>query len=370
MKRHLRFLMLLACPFFSCSNSSDLTMLVGTYTGGSSVGIYSYRFNSEDLTVQPLSEVAVSNPSFLTVTPDAKYVYSVSESGRNSTVSAFAFDKAKGTLRLLNQKTVGAGPCNVFYHTPTRTVATANYSDGSVSITNVEADGSLGEQQVLFKYEGQGINAKRQNKPYLHCVIEAPDKKALFAADLGTDKIHKIDIEIPKNGTKDMNAIFKKSVSFDVEPGSGPRHIITNKKGTRAYLINELSGMATVFSIDAGNKLTQLQTLLADTENAGGSADIHLSPDERFLYTSTRIRGDGIVIFSVNNDGTLKRIGYHATGQHPRNFAITPDGKRLLVACQNSNMIMILNIDPKTGLLTDSGKTITIDRPVCIKFVQ
>ncbi len=359
-------------PFLggACSSESPvLTMLVGAYTSGNSAGIYSYRFNTEDLTIQPLSEATVDNASYLTFSPDAKFVYAVSESGRNSAVSALAFDKSAGTFRLLNRKEVANGPCYIFYHTLTRTVATANYNDGSVSITNIEADGSLGEQQLLFKYEGLSINPSRQTSPHVHCVIEAPDQKALFATDLGTDKIHKIDVTIPPSGIKDINTVFKESTSFDVEPGSGPRHLITNKKGTRAYLISELSGMASVFAIDAGNKLTLLQTVLADTLNAGGSADIHLSPDEKFLYTSTRIRGDGIVVFSVNTDGTLKRIGYQPTGRQPRNFAITPDGSSMLVACQNGGMIMIFNIDKKTGLLTDTGKTIQVARPVCIRFV-
>ena len=344
-------------------------MLVGTYTGNGSIGIYTFRFNPEDLTINPLSQVAIDNPSYLTVSPDTKYVYAVSESGGNSTVNAFAFDKSAGTLRLLNRKQVGSGPCYVTFHAPTRSVATANYNEGSVSIVKVEADGSLGDRQVSFQYEGQGINPTRQTKPHVHCIIEAPDKKAFFATDLGTDKIHKIEITMPQNDAKDLTAVFTKSTPVDLEPGSGPRHLIFNKKGSHAYLINELSGMATVFSVDAGNQLKQIQSVLADTVNAGGSADIRLSPDERFLYTSTRLKGDGIVIFKVNDDGTIKRIGYQATGIHPRNFAITPDGNRMLVACQNSNVIMIFNIDKHTGLLTDTGKSISVSRPVCIKFV-
>jgi len=282
---------------------------------------------------------------------------------------SYFINKATGTFRFLNKKQVGADPCYIFYHAPTRAVATAQYSDGSVTINKVEADGSLSDQQIVYTYEGKSVHPSRQTKPHLHCIIEAPNKNAFFATDLGTDKIHKIDIATAQAGTSDFTSLFKQSKSFEIAPGAGPRHLIFNKKGSHSYLISELSGMVTVFTVDAGNNLTQLQTILADTLNAGGSADIHLSPDERFLYTSTRIRGDGIVIFSVNNDGTLKRIGYHATGRQPRNFAITPDGSRMLVACQNSGIIMIFNIDIQTGLLTDTGKTIPVDRPVCIQLI-
>ena len=375
MKKIFVFLSLLFCSFCIKAispESSTLTMLVGTYTSGSSVGIYTYRFNSEDLSVQPLSQVEVDTPSFLAISSNNNYVYAASESGNNSAVSAFAFNKDAGTLKLLNKKLVGSGPCNILFHEHTNTVLTANYNAGSVSITQVAADGSLTDEQLTLQYEGQSIVPRRQTSPHLHCVIASPDNKALYATDLGTDKIHKIDIKTPQNQTKDLNLIFAKSNSFEMEPGSGPRHIVFNQKNTFAYLINELSGMVSVFTINADNSLVLRQSELADTLNGAGSADIHLSPDEKFLYSSTRMRGEGegIVVFSVNGDGTVKRIGFKATGRHPRNFAITPDGSRMLVACKDSGFIQIFNIDKQTGLLTDSGQTIPVDQPVCIKFVQ
>ena len=347
-------------------DSPVLTIIVGTYTGGSSAGIYTFRFNTEDMTVQPLSQTAIDNPSFLTVSADGKYVYAVSESGNTSTVNAFAFDKTTGLLRFLNRKEVEAGPCYVLFHEPTQTVITANYNGGSVSIVQVDADGSLSDRQLTFRYEGKSLIAARQDRPHLHCVIVTPDNKALFATDLGTDMIHKIDISTAQNAKQDLSAVFTKASSLELPPGSGPRHIIFNKRYTMAYLINELSGMVSVFSIEADNKLLMKQSILADTLHAEGSADIHLSPDERFLYASTRLQGDGIAIFSVNDDGTLNRIGYQATGKHPRNFSITPDGNLMLVACKDSGFIQIFNINKQTGMLTDTGQTIQVDQPTFV----
>lgn len=355
---------------FEYTHSSELTMIVGTYTGGHSEGLYTYRFNTNDLTAHPLSKAVIDNPSYLTISPDARYVYAVSESGENSAVSAFTFDKVEGKLQLINKKQVGADPCYILYSEPARSVITANYSDGSASFIAIAEDGSLDGQQITLQYEGHGVDPVRQTKPHLHCIIESPDKKVLFATDLGTDHIHKIEIAAHQKNTYDLSSIYKKTHSVELEPGSGPRHMIFNKKGTRAYLINEMSGMVTVFSIDTENNLTKRQSILADTHYAKGSADIHLSADDKFLYASTRLKGDRIVIFEINEDGTLKRIGYHETGKHPRNFAITPDGSLMLVACKDSNIIQIFYIDKQTGLLTDSGKTIPVDQPVCIKYIQ
>jgi len=346
-----------------------LTMIVGTYTGGSSVGIYTYRFHAEALTVQPLDKAVIDNPSYLAVSPDNAFVYAVSESNGNATVNAFTFDQSTGTLRFLNNKPVDAGPCYILYHEATKTVITANYSGGSVSITPIAADGSLTDTPLTIRYEGQGVHPSRQTKPYLHCIAASSDNTVLFATDLGTDKVHKIDILQPLKESIDLSSVFKKSTAFEVEPGSGPRHFIFNKKNTMAYLINELSGMVTVFSVDKINNLTVKQYILADTVQAGGSADIRLTPDEKFLYASTRLKGDGIAIFRVNDDGLLTKVGFQATGIHPRNFAITPDGNLLLVACRDSGIIQIFKIDKRTGLLTDTGQTISVDRPVCILII-
>ena len=93
-------------------------------------------------------------------------------------------------------------------------------------------------------------------------------------------------------------------------------------------------------------------------------------PDGKFLYASNRLKADGIAIFSVNQEtGLLTKVGYQLTGIHPRNFVMTTDGKYLLVACRDSNLIQIFARDEKTGLLVDTGKRIETSKPVCLKFL-
>lgn len=361
----------IAAGLMGCKSNSELTMVVGTYTGGSSEGIYTFRFNPEELIATPLSKVVIDNPSYLVISPDAKFVYAVSESGEdNSAVSSFAFDKQPGTLTFLNRERVGADPCYILLDTKWNYVATANYSGGSVSIVPIAPDGRFAGEAHSLEFYGEGADSIRQTKPHMHCLAMAPDKQALFVTDLGTDRISRIDIRAnSKNGgLPDFNC--NASFNTQLEPRSGPRHLIFNGRGTHAYLINEISGKAMVFTIDSQNNLKQIQSILADTCNAEGSADIHLSPDEKFLYVSTRLEGDGIVILKVDSDGQLTRIGYHATGKHPRNFVITPDGNLMLVACKDAGMIQIFRINKQTGLLTDTGKSIAVDQPVCVKIIE
>ena len=349
----------------------NLYLLVGTYTSGSSTGIYVYRFNQETGATEYVSNAQTSNPSYLTVSSDERFVYSVSEnSEKESAANAFTFDKQTGILKFLNmQLTQCAGPCYINTNRESTFVTTANYGGGCVSVFPIANDGSLESATSIFEFEGTGLNKARQEKPHLHSVVFSPDQKYLFAADLGTDKIHKFEVS-----SKAPFLSVGKPDAFSVEQGSGPRHLDFHPNGKYAYLLNELSGKITTFRYVAGN-MEAIQYIASDTTQgieSKGSADIHVSPDGNFLYASNRLKADGIAIFGINkDDGMLTSVGYQLTGIHPRNFSISPNGKYLLVANRDSNNIQIFEIDQQTGLLKDTGRQITdVDKPVCLKFIN
>jgi len=345
-------------------------MLVGTYTSGTSTGIYVYRLDEETGTVEYISETQAVNPSYLAFSADERFVYSVGESGREAVAYAFSFDKKNGKLNLLNsQPTNGAAPCYISVDRTGRFVVTANYSGGSVSVFPLATDGSLKPVEKVFQFEGKGFDANRQDKPHLHCAVFSPDQRYLFAADLGTDQLHKFT-----TGEAAPFLTMGTPEAYRLEPGSGPRHLMFHPNGKFAYIINELSGKVTVFRYANGH-LEPVQYIASDTSegvSSKGSADIHVSPDGKFLYASNRANTNNIAIFSINeSDGKLTLVGHQPTGRHPRNFIITPNGKYLLVANMNSNLIQFFEIDRKTGLLKeDSLKQITIDKPVCLKFIR
>ncbi len=352
-------------------NTHELTMLVGTYTSGSSKGIYTYRFDQDTGEATPLSTTEVSNPSYLNVSEDGNFVYAVSENkGDEAVVSAFAFHAENGTLRLLNsQLTQGDAPCYVI--TNGKQVVTANYGSGSITVLPLAADGSLLPASAVIPFEGSGPNSERQQRPHLHCVRFTPDGKHLLADDLGTDKIHNFTVNVQADAkNKETFLTPGTPEAYVIEPGSGPRHLTFSADGKFAYLINEISGTVTAFSYRNG-ELQQIQTAVSDTLGTGGSADIHISPDGRFLYSSNRLQADGIAIFRRDTEtGMLTRLGHQFTGVHPRNFILTPNGKYLLVACRDSNVVQIFLRDKETGLLTETDKEILLDKPVCIKFAE
>ncbi|KAA6338125.1 6-phosphogluconolactonase [termite gut metagenome] len=342
-------------------SNDELTMLIGT-SADTIRGLYTFHFNMETGEATPLSEIKTPYPTYLTFSANNEFVYAVSEYGnKRSAVFAYAFDKEKGDLRLLNtEPTIGIDPC--YITTVGKTVITANYTSGNISVFPLQEDGSLLPLSSLIPFQGSGAIKGRQDTPHIHCVHLTPDEKYLFATDLGTDKIHKFNINTD-------SLTFGEPEAFLLPAGSGPRHLTFTQDGKYAYLINELSGTVMAFTY-ADGMLDEIQTIAADTLNAQGSADIHISPDGKFLYASNRSKADGIAIFKIEANGTLTKAGYQLTGIHPRNFNITPNGKFLLVACRNSNTIQLFERDKDTGLLTDTERNIAIDKPMCIMFAK
>lgn len=356
-------------PASPATETDTLYMLVGSYGPADQEGIKVYKFNQETGKGQYVSGLkGISNPSYQTVSVDGKRVYSVGEDdGGTACANALTFDATTGILTLVNsQPTQGAAPCHIALSPEEDYVVTANYNGSNITLFPLDAEGRLKPGKNI----GFDGDKERQAQPHLHFVYFTPDNKYLLANDLGTDRIHRFPLNNRQKGS-DTPLVDESSASdILLAPGSGPRHTEFSADGRFAYLITELSGEVMAFTYN-GDSLTWMQTIQADTLDARGSADIHLSPDGRHLYASNRLKGDGLAIFHVNaQDGTLTKAGYQPTGIHPRNFILTPNGKYLLVACRDTNEIQVFARDASTGLLTDTGQTIKTTKPVCLKFVK
>ena len=271
-------------------------------------------------------------------------------------------------MTLLNEQPAqGSAPCYIWVDKRNRLVVTANYNGGSISTFPLWEDGTLAPA-TEYVYAGGTAGSQRQSAPHLHCVYASPDERFLYANDLGTDRIY--FYELAESARKGLTLQKVSPEFFSLPSGEGPRHSVFHPNGKWMYVIGELSGRVTVFAY-ADGKLSPIQTVEADAAHASGSADIHTTPDGRFLYVSNRLKDDGIVCFSIDpKSGMLTEAGKQATGIHPRNFVITPNGKYLLCACRDSNVIQIFEINPSTGQLKNTGKEIKTAQPVCLKWVE
>jgi len=357
--------------FITFAQDNKLIMYIGTYTEESnSNGIYTYHFNQENGTFELLSSATAANPSFVTLSPDGKRLYAVSEynDGRQG---AYSFDVSEDKVQLSNPiflptapkeslPRAGADPCHIV--TDGKYVITANYTGGDISVFSLDAEGKLKAETQHIAFVGK--TPKRV--AHIHCIIPTPDKKYILATDLGNDRVYRFHYNNKTH--KNSEVLTAQRVAYEVSDGQGPRHLTFSKDGRFAYLINELGGECVVLSYRKG-KLKEVQRIMADEGGGRGSADIHISPDGRFLYTSHRLKKDGIAIFAIDPEkGTLTKVGYQLTGIHPRNFAITPNGKYLLVACRDDNKIQVFERNEATGELTETAQAIEVDKPTCIVF--
>ena len=363
----------------SCSRPDVLTMFVGTYSDG----FYAYEFDQnagEMVGEGAIAKAEMPNPSYLAI--HGNRVYAVSEMPDTS-ASVWAwrwggngFDPigsrptglptVSGSVIPSDGPSVipseakespfrGEDPCYV--STDGHFLAVANYSGGTLATYRLREDGSIGPMDTLVVSGTGGPDMTRQDRPHVHCAVFTPDGKHLLFSEFSADEIGRMDIG--------PDGIRNYCRAATLHADYGPRHLLFDASGTHLYVIGELSGDITVFDYAAGT-LTERQVIKADRLDARGAADIHLSPDGRFLYASLRLRGDGISVFEVGADGTLTYVGYQATGIHPRNFNITPNGRFVLVACRDTDAIEIYARSAETGLLTFTGRVIPVSRPVFV----
>lgn len=355
--------------FLTSAAKAQYPLLIGTYTNkGNSEGIYIYLFDAKTGS-SSLKSVAknVVNPSYLTFSPDKKYLYSVNESGAGSGVSAFRYHTGKAELSFLNRQEAGGNdPCFIIANA--QHIFLANYSGGSISIFSRAADGSVGELKQLIRHTGRSIDPKRQNSAHVHQIQFSPDNRYLLVTDLGEDQVYSYRYQ-PGN----TENILTPAAIFKTKAGSGPRHLAFSPDGKFVYLTHELDGRIMVFDYKNGvlRPVQETETAPQDFKGKIDGADIHISADGKFLYQTNRGDLNTISVFSILRNGTLQPIETISTlGKGPRNFCIDPSGNFLLVAHQHSDEVVIFKRNKTTGRLSDSGERLKTGAPVCLLFAE
>jgi len=352
---------------------------VGTYTqdASTSKGIYAYRYDAANHEITDLGVAAeTTNPSFVALSPNGKHLYAVNElqnyKGPNSGgVSAFSVDSSTGKLTFLNEvPSRGADPCYITVDKTGKWVLVANYTGGSVAVFPVLADGKIGEAQTFVQHTGHGADPKRQEGPHAHSINLSSDNRFAYVDDLGLDKLLIYKFDTARGTLTPSDPAYVK-----LDPGSGPRHFSLAPSGKFAYVVSEMKGTVTVFSIDPSTGTPHtLQTVSTLPEGFKGDiedAEVEILPSGKFLYASNRGDGNSIAVFAIDSaKGTLTSVEYVPTqGKTPRSFEIDPRGTLLFAQNQQSNNIVIFRIDQQTGKLTPTGKVLDVPSPVDMKFL-
>lgn len=349
-----------------------LRLFLGSYAEADHDGVYVCDFDPETGKLTLVSSVSgLKNPTFLDVDAERMILYTIAEESddqgnRAGAAAAYRIGE-DGTLTLLNrERTVPASTCHITLDRSRQCAIVASYHGGMVGLSPIAEDGSIGPLADLKQHEGSSV-LPVQSQARAHSVFIDPNNRFAVACDLGLDKIFTYRLD-----AKARTLTYVSEVQ--VAPGSGPRHFAFHPTLPRGYVINELNATITAFEYDAETgTLTELQTvstLPEDYQGENACADIHISPDGRYLYGSNRGH-DSIAVYSIDPDtGKLALVEHTPVqGKHPRNFALSPDGAYLLAANRDTDNVVVFARDAATGKLKPTGHSLTVSKPVCVKFL-
>ncbi|MBC6974792.1 lactonase family protein [Bacillus sp. Xin] len=350
-------------------NNGKLLGYIGTYTRGDSEGIYKFTLDTQTATIEEVSIAAkLNNPTYLAISEDNQFLYSVIKKGESGGVAAFSINHHTNSLETLNSQILdGASPCHVGIDKTNQMVVTANYHKGTIEsyIVNKES-GALDSATSIIEHKGSGPNKERQEKAHTHYAGFTPDYKYVVAVDLGIDQL--ITYKVSRGILTEVNRL-------SVQPGSGPRHLVFHPNGRYVYTMTELSSQVITLTYNAENgefKEVQYISTIPDEfkENNQGSA-IHISSDGRFVYAANRGH-NSVAIFSVNQDtGELTFVeSVYTEGDWPRDFILDPTEKFLIVINERTSNLVLFSRDESLGKLKLLQSDVVVPDPVCIKFLN
>jgi 6-phosphogluconolactonase len=340
---------------------------IGTYSSGDKNGVHTIEVDPETGEMDLLdSIVAGPDPTFVVPHPSGNYIYAAVREDEEGRIATFEIDRETGNLTRINSVPSGSlGPCHCSTDAAGQYLFVAHYVGGTVSMLPIEDNGAVSEPTVVIKHSGSSIDSDRQASPHPHSVNPGPDDEYLFVPDLGTDDLVVYEIQ-PDEATLSLK--HKKAVT----PGSGPRHLSFDPTGKRLYLVNELDSTITTFDRGLAGKLTKLSsvpTLPQKNSRNNKAAEVATHPSGDYVFASNRGE-DTIATFATEPDG-LEFVSQTATsGEWPRHFDIDPLGNHLFVENRHTDDIVAFRIDGDSGKLTSLGERLSIQEPVCLKWID
>jgi 6-phosphogluconolactonase (cycloisomerase 2 family) len=344
---------------------------VGGYTepdrGGRGEGICVFEMDEATGSLRQIQvQREASNPSFLALAPDDRFVFAAN-GGSADGASSFAIELASGSITPINHQGVGSSnPAHICVAPDGRHVLTANYSGGTVSVLPVDAGGRLGPPSQVLTHDGPTGPHRRQDMPHPHMALFDPTHRFALVNDLGLDRTYIYRLE--GGGLVPNEHPFGQA-----RPGAGPRHAAFHPNGRFLYVINELDSTVAAFTWDAEQgallEFDHASTLPDGYAGESTTAQVVVHPSGQFVYGSNRGH-DSIAIFSIDQTtGHLTPLGHESTrGRTPRNFDVDPTGRFLFAANQDSDTIVGFRIDGQTGALEPTGQVISVGSPTCVVF--
>ncbi len=337
---------------------------VSTYTQGDTHGIRVYDVDVANGRFAEKDKVTISNSSYLTISHNGRYLYSITDFG----VEAYRIAK-DGTLSEINHASInGMRGCYLATDFTDRYLFVAGYHDGKLTVLRLLEDGSVGGITDEIFHKGLGSVAERNFRPHINCARMTHDNKYLLVADQGMDhvNVYRFDLEKGKTALADI-------IRSDLE--SAPRHIKISEDGRFIYIVHELKCYIDVYSYEERNdmpyfeKIQTVQEIELDSGSNNAASALSFSQDYNYLLSS--ISGNNsVVVYHVDKEtGMLSEIlCLPVSGEYPKDAAFFPDNRFLVSLNHESDNMTFFRVDLKAGTLVMNGPAIRVNEPNCILF--
>jgi 6-phosphogluconolactonase len=323
--------------------------------------IATYRMDRASGELQPGPRVPAGKAVMpMAVSPDRRFLYAALRA-KPFTALTYTIDRNTGGLAHMASAPLAESFACIALDRTGRFLLGASYGANLVSVNAVSSDGRVSPEPLQVIPVGRNAHFIRVDRT----------NRFAYVPNLGSDLIFQFTFD-EKSGRLASNT---PAVALQ-KASTGPRHFAISGDNRFLYALSEFLGSVTTFAIDGKTGLlTEAGTadgvppeaeLVPGAPRGAGStrnldkdiwaADIHLTPDGKFLYTSERT-GSTLNAFSADGQsGTLTYVGSTATEKRPRGFAIDPSGKYLVASGEQSATISVHAIDPGNGALRLVGK--------------
>lgn len=338
---------------------------VSTYTMGDDYGIKIYDVDMEKGSMSEKGEIEISNSSYVTISHNGKYLYSITDFG----VESFAILK-DGSLEFINKASInGMRGCYLSTDYEDKYLFCAGYHDGKITVLKLDQEtGAVGQITDEHYHKGLGSIAERSFRPHISCVKMTRDNKYLCAADLGIDYVYVYKFDSEKGILKAVDIIR-------CEQESAPRHLKFSMDGKYMYVVCELKNCIFVYSYTEEKGLPyfeKIQTIptTANSEGQGIAASaLTISEDGKYIIASNAGE-NSVAMYEIDSDNgeLINRFCLPISGEYPKDACLFPDNKHLVSLNHESNTMTFFNVDLEKDIIVMNGKELEIKQPNCVIF--
>jgi len=303
----------------------------------------------------------------MAVSPNRKFLYAVVRS-QPVRVITYAIDGKTGALA---QKATAPLPDSMPYVSTDRSgrfLFTASYGGDKIAVSPIGADRLVTAEAIQVLPTGRNA----------HSILADRTNRFVYSANLGANQVLQFTFDAKTGKLTPLDPTAVKP-----EPGHGPRHLAFSRDNKFLYVLNELSGHVTQYAIDSNTGTLKLVDSVPSVPPELGmkwgqplapvgaapatpaaapkpddkppiwAADLRLTPNGKFLYTTER-NTDKIALFTVApRTAKLTYVTNFATERQPRGINIDPSGRYLVASGEKSDRLSVYRINQANGKLDE-----------------